>query len=454
MKKYLLYSLILVQALQSSCNSFLEVDPPKTEVAAESAFSDAKTAEATVGGLYSSMNNYNNQFASGMMSIVLSSLADDYNSAFTTYDEYKFNTLSPATSYLDRLWSQPYSYINHSNKIIEGLDASTLSAAVKAQLSAEARFIRVFNYFYLSNLFNKVPLITDTKDLNANNQKGPAPKEELYAFMIGDLKKAIADISDTYQGNERTRPNMKAVEALLARIYLYHSEWANAEAMADKVIADKRYELSRDLNSVFLKTSKEAIWQLQTVNLSTAGVNTWEGFSIVPVAATARSYYQVYDATVASYEANDLRKANWLKPYTVSDKTLYMPYKYKVRTGTPVTEYNTVLRLAEQYLIRAEARLNQNKLHEALADINQIRERAGLAALSQDMAKADIALALEKERQLELLGEWGHRWFDLIRTNRAVPVLSKIKADFDVSDQKIPISTSILLTNTHLEQND
>ncbi|MNI90369.1 SusD family protein [compost metagenome] len=70
------------------------------------------------------------------------------------------------------------------------------------------------------------------------------------------------------------------------------------------------------------------------------------------------------------------------------------------------------------------------------------------------MAKAEIALALEKERQLELLGEWGHRWFDLVRTNRAVPVLSKIKTDFTVSDQKIPISTSILLTNTHLEQND
>jgi hypothetical protein len=131
-----------------------------------------------------------------------------------------------------------------------------------------------------------------------------------------------------------------------------------------------------------------------------------------------------------------------------------MPYKYKLRTGTPVTEYNTVLRLAEQYLIRAEARLNQNKLQAALADINEIRKRAGLAALPQHMAKAEIALALEKERQLELLGEWGHRWFDLVRTNRAVPVLSKIKADFTVSDQKIPISTSILLTNTHLEQND
>jgi len=454
MNKYIIYSLFATPLLNLSCNKFLAVDPPKTEVAAASAFSDEKTATATVGGLYTSMNNYNNQFASGLMSIVLSSLADDYNSAFTSYDEYKYNRLSPATSYLDRLWSQPYSYINHSNKIIEGLEASALSAKVKAQLSAEARFTRVFNYFYLCNLFQKVPLITDTKYLESNNQKGPASREELYAFMLGDLKQAAVDISDTYQGNERTRPNRKAVDALLARVYLYHGDWADAEATADKVIGDKRYELSRDLNTVFLKTSKEAIWQLQTVNLSTAGVNTWEGFSIVPAVATARSYYQLYDTTVAAYEENDLRKSQWLKPYVVNNKTLYMPYKYKLRTATPVAEYNTVLRLAEQYLIRAEARLNQNKLQAALQDINQIRERAGLAALPQTLDKAAIALALEKERQLELLGEWGHRWFDLVRTNRALPVLSKVKTDFSQSDTKIPIASAILLTNGNLQQND
>ncbi|ULT29187.1 RagB/SusD family nutrient uptake outer membrane protein [Sphingobacterium sp. E70] len=131
-----------------------------------------------------------------------------------------------------------------------------------------------------------------------------------------------------------------------------------------------------------------------------------------------------------------------------------MPYKYKVRTGAPVTEYNTVLRLAEQYLIRAEARLNQNKLQAALQDINQIRERAGLVALPQTMDKASIALALEKERQLELLGEWGHRWFDLVRTNRALPVLSTVKTDFSESDIKIPIATAILITNANLQQND
>ncbi len=454
MKKYIIYSLFATPLLHLSCSKFLETDPPRTEVSAGAAFSDAKTASATVAGLYTSMNNYNNQFASGLMTIVLSSLADEYNSAFTTYDEYKYNKLSPATSYLDRLWSQPFSYINHSNKIIEGLEASALSTEVKAQLSAEARFTRVFCYFYLSNLFNKVPLITDTKNLELNNQKGPASREELYAFMVEDLKQAAADIPDTYIGTERIRPNRKAVEALLARVYLYRSDWANAEATADKVIGDSRYELSRDLNTVFLKTSKEAIWQLQTVNLSTAGVNTWEGFSIVPAVATARSFYQLYNSTLEDYEEGDLRKANWLKSYTVGSETRYMPYKYKVRTSTPVTEYNTVLRLAEQYLIRAEARLNQNKLGAAIDDINQIRERAGLDALPHTMAKADIAVALEKERQLELLGEWGHRWFDLVRTNRALPVLTAAKTDFSESDLKIPIASTILLTNPNLQQND
>lgn len=114
-----------------SCDSFLDIDAPKDQVAADLAFADAKVAEAAMVGVYTSMNNFNNQFASALLSLVLASASDDYYSAFTTYDEYKLNTITPNTSYLDRLWSQPYGYINHCNKIIEGLAVSPLTDAVK-----------------------------------------------------------------------------------------------------------------------------------------------------------------------------------------------------------------------------------------------------------------------------------------------------------------------------------
>lgn len=131
-----------------------------------------------------------------------------------------------------------------------------------------------------------------------------------------------------------------------------------------------------------------------------------------------------------------------------------MPFKYKVRTNAPVLEYNMVLRFAEQYLIRSEALLKQGKTKEAITDLNQIRKRAGLTLLDENTPIAQVTLALEKDRHLELLGEWGHRWFDLVRTNRAVPVLSQTKGNFEAADQRIPIAASVLLTNPKLEQND
>src|SRR5690606_22334112 len=104
---------------------------------------------------------------------------------------------------------------------------------------------------------------------------------------------AQTDISDAYVSSERIRPNKAAVTTLLARTYLYREQWADAEAEATKVINDPKYRLLTDLNAVFLKNSEETIWQLHTVNTSTTGVNTWEGFSVVPT-ATGTALYRFY----------------------------------------------------------------------------------------------------------------------------------------------------------------
>lgn len=440
-----------------SCEKFLDAEAPKNQTAAEAAFKDEKIASATVLGIYTSMNGFNGQFASSLLTTLMSITADDYYYSLTSYDAYKQNALLPSTDYLDRLWSQPYGYINQCNNVIEGVEASSLSTSVKSQLIGEAKFVRAFCYFYLVNTFNKVPLVKDT-DVFKNNLLPQSTKQEVYDFITQDLVDAVAKLSDTYQGTERVRPNKKAAQALLARVYLFTQKWDLAEGMASAVIADTRYKISTDLNTVFLKTSEEAIWQLQTVNTSTAGVNTWEGFSIIPATATAVVYYRIYDATAAKFVATDKRKIDWQKTYTTGGVTYYYPTKYKIRTSTPVTEYNTVLRLAEQYLIRAEARANQNnatKLVQAVEDINVIRGRANVTLLSTALPKADVLLAVENERHLELLGEWGHRWFDLVRTGRAVSVLSSTKANgFNASDVLIPIHQNILDTNPNLKPND
>ena len=316
---------------------------------------------------------------------------------------------------------------------------------------AEAKFLRAFFYFYLVNHFGDVPLVLNT-DYKTNTSLPRSAVSDVYASVITDLKEAQTDISSDYPSAERTRANHAAVTTLLSRVYLYVGQWANAETEATKVINDTRYDLMDDLNSVFLKNSNEAIWQLQTVNTSTTGVNTWEGFSVVPT-PTGTPLYRFYPDFVDAFELDDKRKESWVKPFTNSSGTYYYPYKYKIRTNADVLEYSMVLRFAELYLIRAEARANQDNLEGAIDDLNEIRSRAGLPDLLDTLTKDEVLLAIEKERKLELFTEWGHRWLDLKRTGRALTVLSVTKPEITETDLLYPIPLAAMNTNPNLVQN-
>ncbi|WP_257668943.1 RagB/SusD family nutrient uptake outer membrane protein [Parapedobacter tibetensis] len=455
MKKINIYIVLFIGIVSlNSCSSFLDVPPPKDQLAAEVAFADDQVATATVLGMYSQMNAYNNQFANGLLSFLTAMSADEFYYAFNFYDDFKDNNLSPNTSFLDRFWSQPYAYINHANKIIEGLQASNgVTENVKNQLLGEAHFIRAFCYFYLVNLFDGVPIVVDT-DYQKNTLLPRSPSDEVNQFIIDELVLAEQLLDDAYTGQERVRPNKKAASTMLARAYLYQEQWVEAEAEATKVIQDSRYIILDSLHHVFLIDSKEAIWQLQTANTSTVGVNTWEGFNIVPFNPGTRSNYNVYEEALDSYEAGDQRKEDCLTTYELNAETFYYPYKYKRRTASPVVEYSMVLRFAEVYLIRAEARAQQNDLGNAIADLNVLRRRADVEELPLNLDQASVLAAVEQERRIELLGEWGHRWFDLKRTGRAVDVLSPIKTGFTASDLLFPIPLAAILTNPNLTQND
>ena len=118
-----------------------------------------------------------------------------------------------------------------------------------------------------------------------------------------------------------------------------------------------------------------------------------------------------------AFESGDTRFTNWVGSFTRSGNTYYFPYKYKVwQRPQPVTEYIMVLRLAEQYLIRAEARVKQGNIQGAQDDLNAIRVRAGLDSTTAN-DQPSLLTAIMHERQVELFTEWGHRWFDLKRTD-------------------------------------
>jgi len=255
-------------------------------------------------------------------------------------------------------------------------------------------------------------------------------------------------LPEAYTGSFRARVNKWAATSLLARACLYTKDYPNAEAEATKVIDSKVYTIVAPAGA-FVNTSNEIIWQItNTTGISTYGAN-------YNSAANSLPGYSLYDTLYKSFETGDLRKTNWTSDTTASGITYHRVTKYKLRSGTTGNEYNVALRFAELYLIRGEARAQQDKLPLAKADLDVLRTRAGLTGLSTTLSHDDMLLAVEQERKVELFGEWGHRWFDLKRTNRAAIVIGgQKKTTWKNTAVLYPVPDIQRLINTNLSQND
>lgn len=457
--KHVVYILIvaLVTLLNCSCKKFITIDPPKTELVKTTVFSDDKTVTAAISAVYTRMVlsvAFNGGFSS--IQVLNGFSADEYTwypgGGFILGKEFYENSIVPTNTNVLNIWGESYNLIYQVNAIIEGLSQSaTVSAAVKNQVMGEAKFMRAFLHFYLVNLYGDIPIITTT-NYEANTFVSRNTRQEVYQQMIADLTDAAAKMASGYAltNNERVRPSRAAATSLLARVYLYNEEWANAEAQATSVINETGlYNLEADPLNVFKKNSREAIWQLKPVNAA------YVDMAQILVLTGTPSTISASSQLISAFEPGDIRKTAWIGNIT-SSGTYYFPYKYKERSSNATgAEYVMVMRLAELYLIRAEARAKQGKLtgaNSAEADINVIRSRAVLpntTAVTQD----ELLAAIEQERVVELFAEWGHRWLDLKRTQRATAVLQPIKNNWKPTAMLLPLPQAELLINNKLSQN-
>jgi hypothetical protein len=334
---------------------------------------------------------------------------------------------------------------------------------LKARLNGEAKFLRAFLHFYLVNLYGDVPLVL-TSSFETNSLIRRAPVADVYKQIVADLTDAQHLLPDDYSAgkSERIRANAGAATAMLARVYLYTGKWDSAEAQATAVINNAGiYSLVTDLDSTFLKNNSEAIWQLQaSFNGHIATSATTEGFIFNPYDQYSSPNFYLTAQLLNAFEPNDLRRSHWVDSTDFNDGTniirYFYPYKYKVRktTADNVSEYSTILRLAEQYLIRAEARAEQNTgLAGAISDLNLIRSRAGLPQLPNSLNQTEVLDAVAQERRIEFFAEYAHRWFDLKRTGRADAVLAPIKPAWKPTAVLYPVPYSELQTNPNLVQN-
>ncbi len=447
----LLIGFLALTVLNTSCKKFIEIPLPVDQPTTTTVFSDDQTATSAINGLYSSMMIQNFSMFNSGITLYPALSADELYNTFPDANIAPFtnNALNSNSSIVDaNFWKKCYNHIYQINAILNGLSNSTeISQTVKKQLSGETKFARALCYFYMINLFGDVPYIAST-NYEENATVSRTLVSEIYQSIITDLQEAINLMSSDYPSSGKVRPNKWTATSLLARVYLYQKRWNEAEEAATMVINSGIYSLS-PINSVFWGNSSEAIWQLLPV---LTFLNTADGFTFIPFSTSVKPQYAVTDWLLSSFENNDQRKSSWLNSSTVNGQPYYYPFKYKIRSGNTVTEYNMMFRLAELYLIRSEARAMLNHISGSQDDLNIIRNRAGLPNTTANNETALLS-AIEHERQIEFFAECGHRWFDLKRTGRINNVLGTIKTGWQTTDSLYPIPLSELQSNINLTQN-
>lgn len=434
----------------AACDSFVEVDQPNSQLTSSAVFESQSTADAAMTDIYAQMRE--NGFCSGKLSglsNLMGTYADDlisYESGSYSSADFYNNALLASNPTISSLWNATYNQIYAANVIYDGVNKSTaLTESFKNQLQGEALFVRAFNHFYLVNIFGDIPYITST-DYKQNSTVTRMPTALVYEQIIADLELAINLLPDTYVGNYRVRPNKATAQALLARVYLYYGNWSQAIDKATSVINNSSmYAWEENLNNVFLKESTTTIWQLAP---DYEGHNTDEGSAFIFFSGPP-SLVSLSDELMAQFSNTDLRKELWTKAVSEGNSTWYHAYKYKEDADTAASlEYSIQFRLAEQYLIRAEARARANDLLGAVEDLNKIRNTAGLPNTTA-INQSEILEAILQERRLEFFTEQGHRFFDLKRFEKLDSELS-IKSGWNTTDNLWPLPQSELTANPFL----
>ncbi len=454
---------LFVLTVFAGCKKSLDIGAPATLLATSNVYTSNSTAEGVISGLFATMASPANMYNGASSVSIQQGLAADELISYNTFPNLFYsNSLSRQYAYY---WPEIFAELFVCNSAINGLSSSTsLAPAIQKQLLGEAKFARAYIFFNAVNLYGEVPLVLST-DPQVNGTISRSPSATVLKQVIQDLTDAQALLSDNQYINlagattsDRTLPNKQAASALLARVYLYMQDWKDAETQASNVIGASVYVLEPNLANVFLKTSRETIWALQSVSATYANADAYSLIlTIAPNGVIGQ--FPLSSNLVNAFESGDNRFTNWVGTLQGGAITYYYAYKYKqgqIASGSVISENPIMFRLAEQYLIRAEARAQQNDLSDAQADLNVIRSRAGLPATTAS-GQSNLLSAIYHERQVELFSEFGHRWFDLKRTGRLDAVMAVVApqkgGSWSPFKALIPVPQSEILLNSNLTQN-
>jgi hypothetical protein len=467
MKKTLFKSTIrLIAALitvlaPTSCEDFLD-KKPQGNLITENFPVTAADAEQAVNAVYNTMRITEFNFGLFPIMDIMSDDAHkgsnpgDQGSVIGPYDNFTHIADAGGTR---NWWNTLYLGVKRANVVIETVPTIAMDAGLQARYIGEAKFLRALFYFDLVRAWGDVPKITA---VNTPLPQSRAPKEEIYTLIEEDLDAAIAGLpeKDEYAPADLGRATKGAAHALKARVHLWQSEFPQAETEAMAVINSGKYGLEENFenaNSVAGEFGIESVFEVGAIgeeNLKNGGnqyanvqgvrgnPNRGWGFNrpsedlkaaFEPgdprLDATVLNLGEVIDGVTIAGDGNTPdgpAKNQYTYPGFPNGIVEVEAYNQKVWTpGTNVpTQFDhnrRIIRYADVLLMAAEA-LNENgKSAEALTYLNQVRARVGLAPISET-GKDALREIIFHERRVELALE-GHRFWDLIRTNRAAAVL-------------------------------
>jgi tetratricopeptide (TPR) repeat protein len=447
---------------------------PQSQGSVENFYQSAADIDQALAGAYDALQStgeYGQNFVYFMEVSSDNSKQESITNSGGVYGDFDLFRVVPSNSVLDLTWQHCYSGIIRCNTLLNRIDPITMDETTRNIRKGETKFLRALTYFNLVRIWGPVSLVTEevTNPYDAF-QFGRTGTDSIYAQIIKDLQEAIVALPVTFTGKEVGRATKVAAQTLLGKVYLTQKNYAAARDQLKQVVDYANANpnvlglltVFGDLFKVTNKNNKESIFEVQFLK---GGVG--EGSRFVNLFAPANTTQFTNGIGTAlgdnvptaglsnAYSANDVRKAVTIG--TIADgRTYAKKYVGQDVPGLANDAGNNfiVLRYADVLLMYAEA-LNElaydaTGTGDAWKCLNNVRVRAALtsATTTELPTQGDFRLAIEKERRLELATE-NHRWFDLVRTNRALEVMNASGGGFTVKKHQLvfPVPQSQVDTN-------
>lgn len=423
--KYILFALTCLSF--SSCKKFLE-NEPISQITPDDVFMTEHGAQSAVMGMYRTMLTAGSYGQTAVIIPEFSAGHVNHVASYPEYIEFTGNTIRIDNPWVQSLWTAAYATINAANNIVvrvNEMPASAIGKAKKQQFVQEARFVRALNYFRLVRAFGDVPLILKPTGENDELKVSRNAKADVYSQVIADLKEASV-LPNVYGNNAESKGRATgfAAKALLAKVYLYQGsvtkEYSEAARLAREVINDGGYTLQTDFSTIWkIENTAESIFELQFEEQAT------NSLAAVSNPNASVLFYAAGKSIADLYEEVDGRQTFTVYQHTAADPRFYIG---KYRIFSPATQNFPVIRLAELYLIHAEAqaRVDGNVSAAAYMSYKTVRDRAGLGTppASGTTSVDTFVKLVQEEKRREMMFE-GETWFDYCRTGLALTTLMK-----------------------------